>query len=52
MSATDLAWVLLAADDVRESGGLLDEARVNRLRYLEGTPNASTRWITLVRAAG
>lgn len=26
-------------------GGLLDEERVNRLRYLEGTPKASTRWI-------
>jgi hypothetical protein len=27
------------------TGGILDEARVNRLRYLEGTPKASTRWI-------
>jgi hypothetical protein len=26
-------------------GGLLDEARVNRLRYLDGTPKGSTRWI-------
>ena len=40
-----LAWVLLAADAVSEQGGLLDEARVNRLRYLEGTPRRSTRWI-------
>jgi hypothetical protein len=58
VSATDIAWVLLAQDDVREGGGLLDEARVDRLRYLEGTPKGSTRWIdtghaiTLVRSAG
>ena len=58
VSATDIAWVLLAQDDVRESGGVLDEARVNRLRYLEGTPKKATRYIdtphaiTLVRAAG
>ena len=32
-------------DDVRRSGGILDEPRVNRLRYLEGTPKGSTRWI-------
>jgi hypothetical protein len=25
--------------------GILDEERVNRLRYLEGTPRSSTRWI-------
>jgi len=24
---------------------LLDEAFVNRVRYLEGTPRGSTRWI-------
>jgi hypothetical protein len=45
VSLTDLAWVLVAGDDVRERGGVLDEARVNRLRYLDGTPKASTRWI-------
>lgn len=45
VSLTDLAWVVVAADDVRDHGGLLDEARVNLLRYLEGTPKASTRWI-------
>lgn len=45
VSLTDLAWVLVARDDVRENGGLLDEQRVNRLRYLEGTPKGSTRWI-------
>ena len=45
VSATDLAWVLLADADVLKSGGALDEPRVNRLRYLTGTPKNSTRWI-------
>ncbi|WP_224248660.1 hypothetical protein [Hyalangium gracile] len=45
VSLADLAWALLARDDTRKTGGLLDEARVNRLRYLEGTPKESTRWI-------
>ncbi|WP_437971076.1 DEAD/DEAH box helicase family protein [Sorangium sp. So ce260] len=45
VSLTDLAWVLVARDDARKNGGLLDEQRVNRVRYLEGTPKASTRWI-------
>lgn len=45
VSQTDLAWALMARDDVQKTGGLLDEARVNRLRYLEGTPEESTRWI-------
>jgi hypothetical protein len=45
VSLTDLAWALLARDDARATGGILDEARVNRLRYLEGTPKGSTRWI-------
>ncbi len=44
-SLTDIAWVLVAEDDVREHGGVVDEARVNRLRYLDGTPKGSTRWI-------
>ncbi len=58
ISATDLAWALVATDDVALHGGRLDEARVNRLRYLEGTPEGSTRWIdtgwalVLVAAAG
>lgn len=30
---------------MRVNGGLIDEERVNRLRYLEGTPKASTRWV-------
>jgi superfamily II DNA or RNA helicase/diadenosine tetraphosphate (Ap4A) HIT family hydrolase/SOS-response transcriptional repressor LexA len=45
VSLTDLAWVIQAADDVASTGGLLDEARVNKLRYLDGTPKESTRWI-------
>jgi len=43
LSLTDVAWVLLAAEDVKAAGGMLDEARVNRVRYLEGTPKESTR---------
>jgi hypothetical protein len=45
VSLTDIAWALAAEMDVAEHGGMLDEARVNRLRYLEGTPRDSTRWI-------
>ena len=45
VSATDIAWVVVASQDVAATGGLLDEERVNRLRYLEGTPKGSTRWI-------
>jgi superfamily II DNA or RNA helicase/diadenosine tetraphosphate (Ap4A) HIT family hydrolase/SOS-response transcriptional repressor LexA len=45
VSLVDLAWVIHAAEDVAATGGLLDEARVNKLRYLDGTPKESTRWI-------
>jgi len=45
VSLTDLAWVGLARRDAVARGGPLDEARVNRLRYLEGTPKSSTRYI-------
>jgi superfamily II DNA or RNA helicase/diadenosine tetraphosphate (Ap4A) HIT family hydrolase/SOS-response transcriptional repressor LexA len=45
ISLTDLAWVIVADDDVAATGGILDERRVNLLRYLEGTPKGSTRWI-------
>ncbi|MFL5351441.1 DEAD/DEAH box helicase family protein [Archangium sp.] len=45
VSLTDLAWALLAHEDARSTGGIPDEARVNQLRYLEGTPKESTRWI-------
>ncbi|MCA9535237.1 MAG: DEAD/DEAH box helicase family protein [Myxococcales bacterium] len=45
VSLTDLGWVVAASADVAEHGGVLDEERVNRVRYLEGTPKGSTRWI-------
>ena len=45
VSLTDLAWVVVTAKDVDANGGVLDEARVNRARYLEGTAKGSTRWI-------
>ena len=45
VSRSDLGWTLLAADDVVRNGGVLDEARVNRLRYLDGTTKDATRWI-------
>jgi hypothetical protein len=45
VSLTDVAWCLVAKDDVAKNAGVLDEARVNRMRYLEGTPKGSTRWI-------
>lgn len=45
VSLTDIGWVLAAADDVAQSGGILDEERVNRLRYIEGTPKSATRWV-------
>ena len=45
ISLADLAWAIAADADVAEHGGVLDEERVNRLRYLEGTPRGSTRWI-------
>jgi len=45
VSLQDIAWAIVAGENVRANGGLLDEERVNRLRYLEGTPKGSTRWI-------
>lgn len=45
ISLMDLAWALAARENAQEMGGVLDEARVNRLRYLDGTPKESTRWI-------
>jgi len=41
ISLTDIAWVVVADD----GSGVLDEAKVNRARYLEGTPKGSTREI-------
>lgn len=45
VSLVDLAWALAAQEEARREGGLADEVRLNRLRYLEGTPKGSTRWI-------
>lgn len=45
VSLLDIGWVIATDDDVEENGGPLDEERVNRLRYLDGTPKGSTRWI-------
>ncbi|WP_437569834.1 hypothetical protein [Sorangium sp. So ce542] len=45
VSLTDLAWVIVARDDVGKNGGRLDEHRVNRLRYLEGGRPRSQRVI-------
>jgi hypothetical protein len=45
VSLTDVAWAVAAEQDALRWGGALDEARVNKLRYLDGTPKGSTRWI-------
>ncbi len=45
ISLADLAWVLAASDDVALHGGVLDDLRIHHLRYLEGTPKGSTRWL-------
>lgn len=44
VSLTDLAWVLTARARL-PAGAVLDETWVNRLRYLDGTPKGSTRWV-------
>ncbi|CAD7698670.1 unnamed protein product [Ostreobium quekettii] len=43
VSNTDLAWVLLARD--KNTSPILDEATVNRARYLPGTKPSSMRYI-------
>lgn len=45
VSLGDIGWGAVAADDVRGQGGLLEEVRVNRERYLEGTSKGPIRWI-------
>ena len=45
VSLTDIGWVLHAREEARDTGSTADETLVNRLRYLAGTPKASTRWI-------
>ena len=44
LSVIDLAWVL-AARRVCLPGRAPDEALVQRIRYLDGTPRGSTRWL-------
>ena len=34
-------------DGRSREGALLDEARVKRIRYLDGTPKGATRWIDM-----
>ncbi|MDP1915396.1 MAG: DEAD/DEAH box helicase family protein [Myxococcales bacterium] len=45
ISLIDLAWAVVADDVAKEDRTPLDEAVVNRVRYLEGTPKASTKFI-------
>jgi len=45
VSPTDVGWVLRARAAQGPDAPYLDEAQVNRLRYVEGTPKSSTRWI-------
>jgi len=45
ISVLDLGWVLKARDSARLVSAAVDESFVNKLRYLEGTPKGSTRWI-------
>jgi len=45
ISLVDLAWAVVADDVSREQRVPLDEAVVNRVRYLEGTPKGSTKFI-------
>jgi hypothetical protein len=47
----DIAWALAAQRDVKENGGLLDEVRLNRMRYQEGTPKGATRGSTRAGSA-
>jgi len=52
VSLNDLAWVLAAQEQAGRTDVRLDEALVNRLRYLDGTPRGSTRWIDTGWALG
>jgi len=45
VSLIDLGWALAARDRARSEGVTLDESLVNEVRYLEDTPEGSTRWI-------
>ncbi|TKC96491.1 DEAD/DEAH box helicase family protein [Polyangium fumosum] len=45
VSLTDIGWALAALSEGNEDPRLLQEELVHRLRYLEGTPKGSTRYI-------
>lgn len=45
MSLDDLGWVLAAKEEGERLGVAVDEALVNRLRYVDGTRRDQTRWI-------
>lgn len=45
ISLVDLGWAIVADDVAREQRTPLDETIVNRVRYLEGTPKGSTKFI-------
>ncbi|MDI3282135.1 DEAD/DEAH box helicase family protein [Polyangium sp. 15x6] len=45
VSLTDIGWVLVALSEVNEDPRLLQEELVHHVRYLEGTPKGSTRYI-------
>jgi hypothetical protein len=52
ISLTDLAWVITTAIKSSLHSNHLDEAHVNRFRYLVGTQKSSTRWIDTGWAIG
>lgn len=45
VSLVDLAWAVAARRVAADQGAVADEGLLNRLRYLEGTPKGSTRWV-------
>ena len=45
VSRSDLGRTAFAHEVAERTGASLDEALVNRLRYVDGTPRGSTRWI-------
>jgi superfamily II DNA or RNA helicase/diadenosine tetraphosphate (Ap4A) HIT family hydrolase/HKD family nuclease len=45
VSLLDIGWALKARELAGRVGRVPDEGMVNELRYLDGTPKGSTRWI-------
>jgi len=52
VSATDIGWVIHAADVAARAGEKLSAEGANRLRYLSGTPKGKTRFIDTKLAVG